>query len=96
MSERITPTNLRALVDRINRTTGSPMTHGEMVGSKYRCNPGHFCLDKNIGGWSLERVCNDGGGVTTILPRGTARELWDQGHAFLKGWEMAKEARRHD
>lgn len=88
--ERITVSNLRALVDRINRTTGSPMAHGHIEGKAYKAHVGHYCLDKNIGGWSLERIVNEGGGVTTIIHRGTAREVWDQGQAFLLGYEIAK------
>ena len=51
-----------------------------------KSNPGNYCLSGAYGGWKLERICNDGGGVTDItsgyVPK---RELYNQIQAYIAG-----------
>jgi hypothetical protein len=94
MSTRITAANLQAVVDRINRLTGSPATsytRGE--DGKLRANVGNFHISSAYGGVTLHRMSNEAGGVTTPLGLGysTKRDLYEQLHAFARGIEMAQE-----
>lgn len=95
--ERITESNLKALVLRINEATGSPVEpYTKQPGGRYKARIGNYHLDIAYGGYALDRMVNDGGGVSVIIGRGTKRELWDKMHAFLRGYETAQESRRHD
>jgi len=97
MSERITESNLKALVRRINEATGSPLEpYTKQPDGTYKAGIGNYHLDIAYGGYALDRMVNDGGGASVIIGRGTKRELWDKMHAFLRGYETAQEARRHD
>lgn len=84
---RITIKHLKALAHSLNEMTDSPTEY--MTGNK--CNVGHFCIGQQYGGYSLERIANTGGGVTHPLGHGTmsARELYDQMHAFMAGIRFA-------
>ena len=95
--ERITESNLKALVLRINEATGSPVeTYTKQPDGTYKAQVGNYHLDFAYGGVALDRMFNEGGGVSVIIGRGTKRELWDKMHAFLRGFETASEGRRHD
>lgn len=80
---RITEKQLKALVDRINEATGSPMLPYE----NGKAQVGNYHLSFAYGGVNLERMHNEGGGVSCPLGLGhrPKRELWDQMHAFLAG-----------
>lgn len=95
MATRITIANLEAVVDRINRVTGSPSSPWRREGDRNRANIGNYHLSHAYGGVSLHRMCNESGGVTTPLGSGHVpkRELYEQMHAFLRGIEAAKEER---
>lgn len=92
MATRITIANLEAVVDRINRLTGSPANPWRREGDRNRANIGNYHLSHAYGGVCLHRMCNESGGVTTPLGLGhvTKRELHEQLHAFLRGIEIAK------
>ena len=93
MTTRITIANLQAVVDRINRVTGSPSTPWRREGDRNRANIGNYHLSHAYGGVCLHRMANEGGGVTTPLGSGHVpkRELYEQLHAFARGLEMARE-----
>jgi hypothetical protein len=77
--KRITEKDLQAVVDRINRTTGSPMKWGDV---------GNYQLDGAYGGWRLVRVVNKSGGVTDITSGyRSKRDVYDLMHSWLRGWE---------
>ena len=92
MATRITIANLQAVVDRINRATGSPSTPWRREGDRNRANVGNYHLSHAYGGVCLHRMANESGGVTTPLGSGHVpkRELYEQMHAFLRGIEIAK------
>lgn len=71
MTTRTTRKFLRAIVDRINRATGSPMEPYEYRDGQYRANVGNYHLDRALGGYMLCRMANDAGGVTA--PMGSYR-----------------------
>ena len=86
--ERITESNLKALVRRINEATGAAIEpYTKQPDGKYKANIGNYHLDIAYGGYALDRMVNDGGGVTVVISRGTKRELWDRMHAYLAGLE---------
>ena len=95
MTTRITIANLEAVVDRINRATGSPSTPWRREGDRNRANIGNYHLSYAYGGACLHRMANESGGVTTPLGSGHVpkRELYDQLHAFARGIEVAQEDR---
>lgn len=83
MSTRITDRDLQAVVDRINRITGSPATpytreldpplsgpalaKGETRPYSRRANIGNYHLSGAYGGVALHRMENSGGGVSDVL-----------------------------
>lgn len=92
MATRITVANLEAVVDRINRLTGSPATPWRREGDRNRANIGNYHLSQAYGGVCLNRMANESGGVTTPLGMGHVpkRELYEQLHAFLRGLDIGK------
>ena len=80
---RITEAQLQAIVDRLNRITGSPAE--PYVNGKAQI--GNYHLSHAYGGVSLHRMHNDGGGVSSPLSVGhvTKRELAGLMYAFIAG-----------
>jgi hypothetical protein len=80
MRTRITVTDLRNAVALLNRITKN--TPGKV---------GSYVLEGAYGGWQLQRLATDGGGIRQItygyIP---ARELLAQIHAFRRGYELAE------
>lgn len=89
MTTRITEKQLRAVVDRINAATGSPLYPYLEINGKWTAQIGNYHLDMAYGGVKLARMCSEGGGTSDVLRSGfcTKRELYDQLHAFLRGLE---------
>ncbi len=91
--QRITLAHLRAIVDRINRTTGSPMEPYTLhADGHYRAQPGCYHLSRAYGGYCLHRMANDGGGVRDVFGCGhvPARSLANRMHAFLAGLDAQR------
>lgn len=84
--ERITKPRLMALADIINQTTGSPISFWTGKST----SPNHSHIERTHSGWNLNRTCSDGRGVNDILFGQTARELYDQMHAFLRGIQFQR------
>ena len=83
---------LDAIVGRINRILGMPDTPYVMniVTGKYENQGGNYHLDEMYGGWSLCRMAWGGSGTTTIIGRGTKREIRDRMYAFIEGINAAR------
>lgn len=94
--ERIRESQLRALVDELNRVTNSPaVPWARDAAGNLRANVGNYHLSGAYGGVCLHRMHNDGGGVTTPLGLGhrPKRELYDELRAYLRGFhDGAKDA----
>lgn len=90
----ITKSNLQAVVDRINRMTGSPLEPytrtGEVPSQKYKANIGNYHLSGAYGGYALYQMNTDGGGITDVLRVGhvSKRELYNLMHAFIRGLDV--------
>lgn len=91
--DRITVKQLRGLCNTLNRITGNPAEpYGKTADGKFRANIGSYFIDGAYGGWELQRICSEGGGVDTPLSTGhcSARELYNAIHAYIRGLEDAK------
>ena len=89
--ERITEKQLQAVVDRMNAVTDSPAASYTKNGrGKLKANVGNYHLEFAYNRVGLSRMVNEGGGVETIFNGGTKRELYDQLHAFLKGFSTQR------
>ena len=86
---RITEKQLQAVVDRLNRITGSPLV--PYVGREAQI--GNYHLSHAYGGVCLHRMYNEGGGVTSPLSTGhiPKRELMGLLHAFINCIESQQE-----
>lgn len=85
----ITQAHLQAIVDRINRMTGSPMETYTKRGENITANIGNYHLDGAYGGVALHRMASEGGGIEDVFRVGhtSKRELANRMHAFIVGLE---------
>jgi len=93
--ERISEKQLKSLVDYLNKLTNSPTesyTKGE--DSRYHANIGCYVIDSAYSGWQLQRISNEGGGVSQPIGGGydTKREAYEKISAFIRGIEAGKSA----
>lgn len=94
MTDRATIKQLEAFCDRINIATGSPEApYARDAQGKLTACVGNYHISQAYGGVSLQRMCNEHGGVTSPLGLGhvTKRELRDQLRAFIAGLETASQ-----
>ena len=75
--ERITKKQLNGAIERLNIATGNPVEPYKREGDRYKAQVGCYHLDCAYGGYSLVKMSNERGGVTTIAGRGTKREIFD-------------------
>ena len=86
---QITDKMVKAKIEELNKITGqSTEGYTRKEDGSVVANVGTFVLDKNAGGYSLERIMNTSGGVSDILPRGTKRELYNQIKAIIYGFQV--------
>ena len=92
MTNRITDKHLQAVIDRINRITGSPMEYMTVTDGKRVINIGHYHISGAYGGVCLHRTMNDSGGVNCPIGQCHVpkRDLYERMHAFIAGLESAK------
>jgi hypothetical protein len=92
MQIQITLKNLQAVVDRINKATGSPVEQYTKANGKLVANIGNYHLSGAYGGYALYRMVNASGGIRDISDSGymTKRALYDLMHAYLAGYEAGK------
>lgn len=90
---RITIKDLKAVCERLNRITGSPLVgYVKDEDGRYRSQVGNFHISQAYGGYSLCRMANEAGGVSDVFYSGhvSARDLYNQMHAFIRGIEFNK------
>jgi hypothetical protein len=89
MTTRITEKQLQAVVDRLNRITGSPLEPYAKVDGAYAAQVGNYHLSHAYGGVCLHRMHNESGGVSSPLSTGhvSKRELLGLLHAYINGIE---------
>lgn len=89
---RITMAELEGAVDRLNRSLGRPATpYTKDETGKYVANIGNFHLSGAYGGWQLQEMASDSGGVRSHTSGyGTKREVYMQVCAMIRGAELQK------
>lgn len=93
MASRITIKDLRPAVERLNRMTGNPTEpYTRKDDGSFVCNIGNYHLSQAYGGYQVQQMLTDGGGVTTPITCGhvPARECYETLHAFIRGYEQAR------
>lgn len=93
--DRVTVSQLQAVIARINRETGSPAEpYIPDADGKLRAQIGNFHLSRAYGGYALHRMVNESGGVSSPLSTGhiPARDLMNRMHAYLLGLNAARRA----
>ncbi len=85
---KTTNAQLQAIVDRINRTTGNPLSPYADGKSAVGC----YHLDHAYGGVALYQMDNESGGCRDVLQCGhtTKGNLADLMFAFIRGLEAAQ------
>jgi len=88
--QRITESQLQAVVDRLNRITGSPMAPY----ADGKAQIGNYHLSHAYGGVCLHRMHNEGGGVSCPIIGGHVpkRELYGLMQAYISGLTANQEA----
>jgi len=87
MSSRISVKDLEGVTARLNRITDSPEApYTQDENGKFKANVGCYVIDGAYSGYQLQRIMNEGGGVTSItngyLPK---REVYNLIHSYMKG-----------
>jgi hypothetical protein len=82
MQYRTTNKRLQVSVDALNFVVnGERKIWFRDAEGELKSREGMFKLDKNVGGYQLTKIVNDGGGETDLSPRMKAGEM----HKFLTG-----------
>lgn len=81
---RITEKMLDSLVNRLNEETNSPLTP---YTKDAKANIGNYHIDQAYGGYRLDRMANDWGGINVISENGYTKkaDLYTQIQMMLKG-----------
>jgi hypothetical protein len=91
MSNTITVKMLESRVKYLNKITNSPETSYTRSGDKITANIGNHYLDGAYSGYTVDRMCNESGGVTEIfsghMPK---RDLYNKLNAYISGIEEGK------
>jgi len=92
--QRITDKQLESLVTYLNELTKQPINPYTRVDDKLHANIGNYHLSYAYGGVKLHQMVNQGGGVREPIYTGytTKRDLYNQLQAFIRGFELSKEA----
>lgn len=94
MSTRVTTQMLENLALTINEVTGNPTeTYERGEDGRWSGLVGNYHISSAYGGASLHRMVNTSGGASDVFGRGhmPKRELGELMHAFLRGYEAARE-----
>ena len=93
MTQRITLTQLEAIIARINRAAGTPAEPYALgADGKHHAQPGNYHLSRAYGGFCLHRMSNTDGGVRDVFGCGhvPARDLANRMFASLAGFDDAR------
>ena len=85
--QRITAKQLGQMADIINSQLGVKANEAwtKQTDGSYKANIGYYHVLSSGYGYSLVRICTEGGGVTDIFRGNTKRELMQQMRAFSAG-----------
>lgn len=87
MTQRITRAHLDAKADRLNCIMKTPAEPYRTVDGKAVANIGNYHISGAYGGYCLQRITSDGGGVSDVFSCGhiPARELAGLMSAYMAG-----------
>lgn len=86
---RINESDLKAVIDRLNRMTDSPM---EPYSGPGKANIGNYHLSCAYGGYALHRMTSTGGGIRDIFGgHSPKKELYYNIHAYISGMADASD-----
>jgi len=90
--ERITMAHLENAVLRLNQALGRPESpYSKASDGTYKANLGNFHLSGAYGGYQLQEMASDGGGVRSHTPGyAPKREVYNAIRAMLAGVSLAK------
>ena len=92
--ERITEKMLQIKVDYLNKILDRPAAPWTKTAEGAKANIGNIHLSGAYGGWCVEEMCTDGGGVNHMRGLETGyvskRELFNRLCSFIGGIEVAK------
>jgi len=94
MSQRITIKHLEAKARTLNKIAGQPLEpYTRTEGGDLVACPGNYHISGAYGGYQLERMSTEGGGVTIPVSTGhiPARQCALVIDAFILGYSAAKE-----
>jgi len=88
---RITIDDLEKRVKFLNRFTDNPTERFTKINGEYFSNAGHYLISQQYGGYELQQICNDGGGVDDVLGTGhiPKKELYYLINAYIEGIRRA-------
>jgi len=83
---QVTKQMIDHLIDRINVEAGTPLEPRTNQDGKIRANIGCYHYSKQLGGYHLEQIVNEGGGVRSVLRCGRVpkKEFYNVLMAFLE------------
>ena len=89
---RISKKILQSRVETINCVLGMPDSPYTRTEDKFTANIGNFHLSQAYGGYCVNRMCNENGGVSTPIWAGhiPAREAYERICAFIAGLTFTK------
>jgi hypothetical protein len=100
MSNRITESDLRAVISRMCRAMDipdGPVWERDENGNN-RARVGALLLESGSQtcgiNWKICQMCNEGGGERILLRGVTARELYDAAQNWLAGYDYAQERKQ--
>jgi hypothetical protein len=91
MAQRVTKATLEYLALKINEITDKPKKPWIKEDGKLKAQIGCHFVSYNAAGVSLDRICNEGGAVTTLFSfeSMTKRDLSNRMRAFITGLNTA-------
>jgi hypothetical protein len=84
---RITNKHLENAINELNKATGNPVKLYEKTETGYKANIGCYHLAGAYGGYQLQQIVNNGGGVHDVFSVGyvSKRELYNLICAMVQG-----------
>lgn len=86
---RTTLTQIRLLIDELNKQLGRPLKPYIKENDKLTAQIGNFHLYQAYGSYGLHEIANEGGGVRQTIALGTKKELYTALHKLIQGVELA-------
>jgi hypothetical protein len=90
----VTIKNLEALVKYLNQITDSPIESWTKQDGKNKANINNFHLDISNGGYRLDRMNNESGGIKVIIERSSKKELYQLINTYINGIELKSGERK--